>query len=182
MFKLLINDLLTLKEQQVGGYLNNFFSGADKVVMKHYQKWYTAYKIWKNNPEKHQGRTSAKQLIKRFEAFGTMERQKGCSRQRTATTPVNKEAVEEIICFQEDHPRNHVTPKYIAKGLKISQSSVQRMIKRKGIKQFKRIKTPHMNDATLKILVVYLKYSKQIHKSLSAQSFNMRVIFRYHHW
>ena len=82
-----------------------------------------------------------------------MERQKGCGRQRTATTPVNKEAVEEIICFQEHHPRNHVTPKYIAKGLKISQSSVQRMIKRKGIKQFKRIKTPHMNDATLKITV-----------------------------
>ena len=29
-----------------------FFSGADKVVIKHYyQKWYTTYKIWKNNPE-----------------------------------------------------------------------------------------------------------------------------------
>ena len=36
MFKLLINDLLTLNEQQVGGYHNNFFSGADKVVIKHY--------------------------------------------------------------------------------------------------------------------------------------------------
>ena len=80
--------------------------------------------------QKHLGRTSLKQVIKRFEAFGTMKRQKGCGHQRTATTPLNKESVEEIICFQEHHPRNHLTPKYIAKGLKISQSSVQRMIKR----------------------------------------------------
>ena len=55
-----------------------------------------------------------------------------------------------MICSQEDHPRTHVRPKGIAEGLKISQSFVQRMIKRKGIKQFKRFKTPWMSNATWK--------------------------------
>ena len=54
------------------------FSDADKLIMKYYhQKGYTAYKIWKDNPEKHREKTSLKQLIQRFEAFATMERQKG---------------------------------------------------------------------------------------------------------
>ena len=51
---------------------------------------------------------------------------------------------------RRSHPGTHVPTKDIVKGLKISQSSVQRMIKRKGIKQFKRLKTPYMNDATQK--------------------------------
>ena len=79
-----------------------------------------------------------------------MERQKGSGRPRTATTPENEKAVEEMICPQEDHPGTHVPPKDIAEGLKISQSSVPRMIKRKGITQFKRLKRLSMNDATRK--------------------------------
>ena len=127
------------------------FSGADKAIIKHYyEKGYTAYKIWKDNPEKHWDKTSVKRLIKRFEAFGTMERQKGSGCTQTATTPENKKAVEEMICSPEDHPGTQVPPKDIAEGLKISQSSVRRMIKRKGIKQFIHLKTPYMNDATRK--------------------------------
>ena len=40
-----------------------------------------------------------------------------------------------MVSSQEDHPGTHVPPKDIAKGLKMSQSSAQRMIKRKEIKQ-----------------------------------------------
>ena len=37
------------------------FSEADKVIIKHYyEKEYTAYKIWKDNPEKHWDKTSVK--------------------------------------------------------------------------------------------------------------------------
>ena len=61
MFKPLINDLSTFKEQRVGGYLNNGFFDADKAIIKHYhEKAYTAYKIWKDNPEKHWVNTSVK--------------------------------------------------------------------------------------------------------------------------
>ena len=79
-----------------------------------------------------------------------MERQKGSGRPRTGTTRENEEAVEEMICSQKNHSGTHVPPKDIAEGLSISQSFVRRMIKRKPMKQFKRIKTPYINSATLK--------------------------------
>ena len=63
-----------------------------------------------------------------------MERQ-GSGRLQTALTPENEKAVQEMVSSQEDHPGTHVPPKDIAKGLKMSQSSAQRMIKRKEIKQ-----------------------------------------------
>ena len=49
----------------------------------------------------HWEKTSVKRLIKRFEGFGTMERQKSYWRPRTVTSPENKEAVKEMICSQE---------------------------------------------------------------------------------
>ena len=55
-----------------------------------------------------------------------------------------------MICSQESHSWSHVSPKDIAEGLKISQSFIRRMIKRKGIKQLKLLKTPNMNNATRK--------------------------------
>ena len=90
-----------------------------------------------------------KQFIKRFEVFGITERQKGSGRPRTATAPENEKALGEMICSQEDHPGTYVFPKHTAEGLKISQSSVRRLIK-KGTKQSKRLKLPYMNDATRK--------------------------------
>ena len=42
-----------------------------------------------------------------------MERQKGSGCPRTATTAENEEAVEEMVCSQDDHPENHVPPKDI---------------------------------------------------------------------
>ena len=81
------------------------FSDADNSIIKYYhENGYTAYKIWKDNPEKHWDKILVKQPIKRFEAFGTMEKQEGSGRLQTTTTPENEEAAEEIICFQEDHP------------------------------------------------------------------------------
>ena len=44
-----------------------------------------------------------------------MERQKESGRTQTAITPENEEAVEEMICSREDHPRIHVPPTYITK-------------------------------------------------------------------
>ena len=88
MFKPLINNISTFKEQRVGG--DFVFSDADTAITKHYhEKGYIAYKIWKDNPEKHWDKTSVKRLIRRFEAFDTMERKKGFGRPRTATTPEN---------------------------------------------------------------------------------------------
>ena len=98
-----------------------FFSEADKAIIKYYnEKRYTAFKIWKDNRQKHWDKTSVKRLIMRFEAFGTIERQKGSGRPRTTTTPENEKAVEKMILSQGDHHGTHVPPKDIAEGLKIS--------------------------------------------------------------
>ena len=59
-----------------------------------------------------------------------------------------EEAVEEMIFSQEEEPRTHLSPRNIANHLEISHSSVRNIIKRKEINQFKRVKTPQMNDAT----------------------------------
>lgn len=138
--------------QAWGGYKFILFcSEADKAISKYYlEKRYAAYKTWKDNPEKHWGKTFVKRHIKMFEAFSTMERQKGSGRPGTGTTPENEKAVEEMICSQKNHSGTHVPPKDIAGGLSISQSFVPRKIKRKRMKQFKRIKTPYINNVTLK--------------------------------
>ena len=90
--------------------------------------------------------TGTKPFLKRFEASVTMERQHS-GRPRRAITPENEEVVEEMICSQ-DYLRTYVPQKDIVKGLKMSQSSVRRIIKRRRIKQLKRLKTPYMNGAT----------------------------------
>ena len=125
------------------------FNDEDKAIIKHYhEKGYTPYRIWKENPDKKWDKSSVKRLIKRYLVHGTMERQKGSGRPVTVTTPKNQAAVEEMICSQEESPGTHVTPNNIAKVLKISDRSVRRMVKSKGIRQFKRMKTPHMNEGT----------------------------------
>ena len=55
---------------------------------------------------------------------------------QTATSLENKEDVKDMIWSQEDHHGTHVPPTNITQGLKILQSSVLSMMKRKGVKQF----------------------------------------------
>ncbi|XP_066910471.1 uncharacterized protein [Clytia hemisphaerica] len=79
-----------------------------------------------------------------------MDRRKGSGRPRSARTEENEHLVEEMICSQEDEPGTHVTPRNIATELEISHSSVRRIFKEKGYGQFKRLKTPQMNESTRK--------------------------------
>jgi len=55
----------------------------------------------------------------------------------TATTQENQEPVEELICSQEEQPGMHLSPQNISEELDVSHTLVRRMVKRKGIKQFK---------------------------------------------
>ena len=51
-------------------------------------------------------------------------------------------------CSQEDFPGIHKSPREIARNFGISRSSVRGLVKRRKINQFKRMKTPHMNNGT----------------------------------
>ena len=69
-----------------------------------------------------------------------------------------------MICSQEAHPITHVSPpkKKYCRGIKDST-----MIKRKRIKQFKRLKAPYMNNGTQNRKVehaAFLLEKKQIHE------------------
>ena len=110
------------------------FSDEDKAVIKHFHhRGYTAYKIWKENPKKNWDKTSVKRLINRFLEKGTMERKEGSGRNRTARTPTNEEAVEELICSQEDASETHLSPRNIVEELEITHSSVCRIFREKKL-------------------------------------------------
>ena len=53
--------------------------------------------------------------------------------------------VEELICSQDEFPETHNSSREIAKNVGISRSSVRRLVKRRKINQFQRMKTPQMN-------------------------------------
>ena len=79
-----------------------------------------------------------------------MDRRPGSGSLRTAKTAENEEIVEDLICSQEESPGSHMSPREIEKHTGISRSSVRRMVKRKGLKQFKRLKTQRMSEGTRK--------------------------------
>ena len=66
----------------------------------------------------------------------------------TATTNEKSELVEELICSQENIPETHKSSREIARNVGISRSSVGRLVKRRKINQFKKMKTPHINNGT----------------------------------
>ena len=70
----------------------------------------------------------------------------GC---RSVTTEENNDLIEELICSQEEPPHINVVPHKIAEQTGISHSSIRSMIKRRNFRQFKRAKTPEMNDGLL---------------------------------
>ena len=112
----------------------NFFSEADKAVIKHpYEKGYTVHKIRKDNPEKHWDKTSVKSLIKRTEAFGTMDRQRlwPCA---NSNSSYKWRSVVANDLFSSRSSRASSATKDVPKELKISKFSAQRMIKSKGQK------------------------------------------------
>ena len=74
-----------------------------------------------------------------------MDRRAGSGRQRTITTKENKTLTENLICSQEDNPGSHMSPREVEKNTSISCTSVRQMIKRRGLKQFERLKTTMMS-------------------------------------
>ena len=126
------------------------FSDEDKAVIKndYLEKKWSAYRICKEHPAKKWNKVSVQRLLNKFKQYGSMERRPGSGRPRSTTNKENEQIVEELICSQEENPGTHLLPREIEKNTDISRSSVRRMVKRNGLKQFKRLKTPRMNDTT----------------------------------
>ena len=125
-------------------------SFEDKVIIKNdlEEKNWTAYKIWKEHPTKKWSISSVQRLVNKIKETGSTERRPGSGRPVTATTEENGDLVERMICSQEEQPGTHKSPQEIAPLIGISRSSVKRLVKRRGYKQFKRMKTPRMTEGT----------------------------------
>ena len=126
------------------------FSDDDKAVIKndYVEKGWSAYRICKEHPTKNWYKGSVQRLINNFKKYGTMKRKVGSGRPKSAMTPENEEIVEQLICSQEESPGTHLSPREIEKQTGIKRSSVMRIVKKNGWKQFKRIKTPRMSEST----------------------------------
>ena len=75
-----------------------------------------------------------------------MKREEGSGRPRSVTAEENTDLIEELSCSQEEVPHTLLEPRKIAKQTGISRSSIRRMIKRRNLRQFKRVKTHEIND------------------------------------
>ena len=77
-----------------------------------------------------------------------MDSSAGSGRQLIITNEENENLIENLICSQEDNPGSHMSPREVEKNTGISHTSARRMIKRRGLKQFRRLKTTMMSSGT----------------------------------
>ena len=126
------------------------FSTEEKAVIKNdfIEKGWSPYRICKEHPTKNWNRVSVYRILKRFKEEDSMDRKTGSGRPGTVTNVQNEELVEDLICSQEDNPGSHMSLREIEKNTGISRTSVRRMIKRRGLNQFKRLKMPRMSAGT----------------------------------
>ena len=86
-------------------------------------------------------------LIKKIKETGSTERRKGSGQPVTATTEENASIFEELVCSQKDEPGTHNSIRQIAPRISISKSSVFRLVKKKNLHSYKRLKAPQMDSA-----------------------------------
>ena len=128
------------------------FSDNDKAVIKndYVEKGWSAYRICKEHLTKKWYKGSVQRLINQFKENGTLKRRPGSGRPKSAITPENEEIVEQLIYSQGESPGTHTSPREIEIHTGIKRSSIVRMVKKNGWKQYKRIKTPRMSEGTKK--------------------------------
>lgn len=106
------------------------FSVEDKILIQNlYElKGYSAKKLIKEFPQKGWKVRGLNYLLKRLRETGTMERQRGSGRPRTARTVENIDIVHELILSQEGAPGTHRSTRQIARETGISIGSVVTII------------------------------------------------------
>ena len=114
------------------------------------EKGWNAHKIWLEHPTFNCSRITIHNQVQKIKETGSKDRRKGSGRPITATTPEICAEVEELICSQEEEPGTHYSACEIAHHLEISRSSVQRMVQKEKIKNFKRITTPQLDNGCRK--------------------------------
>src|SRR5260221_21968 len=108
------------------------FSEEDKYVIKclREEKNYSARRFLKEFPGRGWSLGGLNHLLRKIESTGTVKRQLGSGRPRTARTVETVDEVQELVLSQEDMPNTHRSQRQIARETGISQRSVNRIIKK----------------------------------------------------
>ena len=77
-----------------------------------------------------------------------MDRRQGSGQPRIFSTEENMDLIEELVCSQKERPHTHLAPRKLAEQRRISRSSIRRMVEKRNLKQFKRLKTSQMSKET----------------------------------
>ena len=110
-----------------------------KMMAKEHSKWLQRKKLVgiQNFEEpsisKEWNYTSVKHLLKIFREIGSMDRRHGSGQPRTISLKGNLDLVEELVCSQEELHHAHLPPRKIVKQTGISQSSIQRKVKKETL-------------------------------------------------
>ena len=125
-------------------------SETDKIIIKNdFEEFgHTAYRICKDHPSKNWVLSSVKRLIQKIKSTGSIARKPGSGRPVSVATEENAQVVEELILSQEEQPGTHLSPRTIERTKKLSRSTVRRIVKKLGLKSFKRVRTPQMKAST----------------------------------
>jgi hypothetical protein len=102
----------------------------DEILIKNLweSKKYGSRKLIKEFPNKNWSKRGLDDFLRRLRETGTIERAPGSGRPRTTRTAENIDAVEELVQSQEDQPQTHLSTRQIAQELRISQTTVVRII------------------------------------------------------
>ena len=82
---------------------------------------------------------SVNRVIQLFKRTGSVARQPGSGRPRTARSEANKDCTEDSIQSQDSQPGTHKSQRKIGNAVGISHTSVHRITKELNLKAYKRI-------------------------------------------
>ena len=100
-------------------------------------------------PGKRWNYRSVNRVIQLFKRTGSVARQPGSGRPRTARSKANKDYTEDNIQSQDNKPGTHKSQRKIGNAIAISQTSVHRITKELNLKAYKRIRVSR-RDKTVK--------------------------------
>ena len=125
-----------------------------------------AIRIHKDHPEKSWTLDGLKTLLKKIDATGSIERNPGSGRPKSARIEDNIETVRELVLSQEGQPGTHRTPNEIALELDMSRSSVCRIIdKDLDLYPLKKKKVQRLSSADIDKRLNRSKYLRRLYTS-----------------
>jgi len=109
------------------------------------EKGWTGTRIAREFPNKKWNYRSINRVLANYRQMGSTDRTKGSGRPVSAMTDENLCQVEQLCQSQEDKPGSDKSQRQTARIIGVSRSSIQRMLKRRLLHAFKRMRTSAVN-------------------------------------